>query len=273
MTAVGKVLTFLNLFCAVALLSWSASAYLNRLDWIDSTDAEKNVAEGQITKMDKEIKKLSKSIADTQTGYGERRVALEKSESDRDYRRIEFKKRLETARNDLDPANGSFREQRPQTADKPGGATFTDLEIQGPVITGPDGKKLRGLKALQEDYNREAREAVRWMNGRKVTPEEAALFDKVPGITAAELAELIAPPKEKGDILGFFTLRDLHSKFTDRVAVTNLSVEQQRVIAINLRDEARFLGDNRINWIVQLQTLERRSKQLEVRLAEFGAKP
>ena len=275
MTAVGKLFAFLNLFFAIALVSWSASAYANRLDWVDSKNEEKEVVPGQISKMDKEIKDLAKSIGSTQASYADRKVRLEAAESDRDYRRVAYKKRLDTAKDDLEP-NGSFHVQMPQDSTKSGGAAFTDLEVTGKVVVTPDGKPLRGLKALRVDYDRETKEAVRFMtgNGRKLTPAEQAQLDAVPTMTATQLAELIEPPKDRNqDILGFYTMRDLHSLFTDRVKTTNVAVEQQRVIMANLRDESRFLGDNRVNWIVQLQTLERRQSQLEKRLAEFGAAP
>jgi len=273
MTAVGKLLAFVNLFVAIALVTWSTSAYVNRSDWVDGEDANKAPVPGQISKMDAEIKKLTKSISDSQASYGDRKTKLETAEKDLDYRRAQFKKRLDTAEGDLDP-KGSFHEQVPQDSTKPGGAAFTDLEAPGKVIVTPDGKPLRGLKSLRIDYDRETKEAVRFMNGRKLTPEEQTLLAKIPSLTATEFAELIEPPKDKNlDILGFYTMRDLHSMLTDRVKTTNVAVEQQRVIMTNLRDESRFLGDNRVNWIVQLQILERRQRQLEKRLAELGAAP
>ena len=54
---------------------------------------------------------------------------------------------------------------------------------------------------------------------------------------------------------------------------TQSEVFAQKVIRLNLLDQKDYLGDARINWDEQLNTLERRRAQLSARLDEVGGAP
>lgn len=259
MTAFGKLLVFVNLFVSLGLLSWTVSAYSNRLDWVDRK-TEDGVIKGQITTLQEEITKVSKAIADSQAAYGQRSIALGQVEANRDYRKFRFQQRLAKARVGNDPT-GPFRVQLPQAANLPGGEAFTNLEQEGPVINGPDARPLRGLDALRLDFAKQSSDARRINKGDvEVTP---AQWTQIAGGDTATLDAMIP-------MMGLNDLRKLHGVLSDLVSLTEVSVGKQKDILVNLREEASFLGDKRVSWEVQLQSLERRQRQLEARLKQLG---
>ena len=61
MTGIGKLLVFLNLIAAAALLTWGLSAYANSPNWVDSKSADGTAVEGEISLLKKEIDKFAKA--------------------------------------------------------------------------------------------------------------------------------------------------------------------------------------------------------------------
>jgi hypothetical protein len=260
MTTAGKILSFLNLIVAVGLLTWGLSAYANRADWVDQK-SDAGTVKGQITLLNEEVTRLTKAINDAQTGYGAEYVALIAEEGDRDYRRNQFAFRLDVARQDKDPKGGSFRRQVPQQP--PGNPAFTNLSVQGPAVPGPDGKPLRGLRALQDEFAKEVQQAQRWITGQPVTQPQ---WNQVrQGLNQQQFDTLTGQ-------MGIADLRKLHEELSVQIKRADDAVAKQKEIRQNLKEEARFLADNQTNWVVQLQTLERRQRQLENRLQQLGAK-
>jgi hypothetical protein len=254
MTTLGKVLAFLNIVGAVGILTWAVSAHANRVDYLDRKSGTETV-KGQISQMRSEIDAISKAISESQTAYGTRMAAVTSNESYRDYRKSKFQERLAQAR------KGVFRVQLPA-----GDPVFTDLDKEGPIVLGPDNQPLRGIVNTQADLDAEVRAAEVLIRGAQPLPE--AEWQKVP--------ELIKDPQQFATLLenkGIGDLRRLHGILSDDIARTDEATQRQQVIAANLRDEARFLSDYRVNWSAELQTLERRQKQLRGRLTELGVTP
>jgi hypothetical protein len=266
MTVFGKLLVFVNLFIGVGLLSWSLSAYGNRADWLDGKDAEGKATKGQISRLNEEITTLTKGIADAQAGYAARSSALANLEANRDYRRGQFKVRLDAARAGTDPfgkQGGPVAPFREQLAYKPGvgDPTFTDLAAVGNPILGPDGQPLRGLEALTNDFAAQAREAQRLVEGQAITEEEWAKLAQ--GLSAEEFEAVAAK-------MGLTSLRRAHGILSDRVAAVTLAAQKQKEIRGNLGEEKTFLADRRIDWEVRLQALQRRERQLREELRKLG---
>ncbi len=248
MTTFGKVLAFVNLVVGLSLLAWGVSVYANRVDWVDrKTDTE--TVEGEITKLKKEIDKLARSVADADAAYADRTAALAAAEAQRDYRKAKLDARLNEAR------RGTFKVQLP-FANNP---SFVNVDQEGPPILAPDGKPLRGVDVLTKEFNDQVRQAQLHRQGdQPVQPNQWN-----------NLQALVQPNVLAN--LGIDDLRTLHGKLSDAVAAEDVAIGKQRDVLTNLRDESAYLADNRVNWAAQLQTLERRQKQLEDRLRELGA--
>ncbi|OWK36407.1 hypothetical protein [Fimbriiglobus ruber] len=265
MTGFGKLLTFLNVFVAVALLSWSVSSYTNRVDLLDSKN-ENETVEGQITIYKKEIDSLSKSIAGSQSAYGAKFRGLSDLELTRDFRRSKYNDRLYQARG----ADGAgrriqavFRVQIPAVGGA-GDAAFTDLSKDGAVILGANNKPLEGLESLRKQFQ-DTVATIRLLRfgdpARKLTDAQKRDLSKTVG-NNADYTELL-------NGLGVEDLRILHSDLSELVAANDALIGRQKTALTNLREEAAYLGSIKVNWVVQLQTLERRQAQLEARLQEF----
>jgi hypothetical protein len=247
MTSFGKVLAFVNLVVGLSLLAWGVSVYANRVDWVDrKTDTES--VEGEITKLKKEIDKLSRSIADANAAYAVRLAALTDAEARRDYRKARLDARLNEAR------RGTFKQQLPDA----GNPVFVDVNKEGPPILAPDGQPLRGVDALAKAFNDQVNQARLNCEGeQRVQPNQ---WNNLPALIQPDaLARM-----------GIEDLRTLHGKLSDEIAAVEVAANKQRDVLTNLRDESTFLADNRVNWTVQLQTLERRQKQLQDKLKELG---
>jgi len=142
MTAIGKLLVFLNLFVALALLTWAASLSANRLDWVDRK-TETETIKGQVTRLKEQLDAATKSIAQLSDNYGTMDRKLTEAELDRDQRRAEFANRLQEAR------DGTFREQ----VLLPDGIRI-DIAQKGPTVKGPGGQDLKGVQFYQDELNR-----------------------------------------------------------------------------------------------------------------------
>jgi hypothetical protein len=213
---------------------------------------------GQISKMRAEIDAAQKGISETQSAYGTRVSTIIRNEEIRDYRQSRFQQRLAQAR------KGVFRVQIP-VAGRPGDAVFTDVDKEGPIVLGPDNQPLRGIVDTQADLDAEVRTARLLLRGENPLPEPE--WQKVPEIL--DNPQLFAKLIEN---MGIGELRRVHGLISDRIARTDEATQRQQVIAANLREEARFLSNYRVNWTAELQSLERRKRQLEGRLAGLEGK-
>lgn len=149
MTAIGKLFVFINLFAAMAILTWATSITVNRLDWVDrKTDS--GVVKGQITLLKDDINVASRAITQAQTGYGVRTKRLAGIEKTRADRLEKFEARLTKAK------QGTFAEQILMVDHpNPDFRALIDLNQEGEVVRDSAGQPLRGVEALQNDLNRE----------------------------------------------------------------------------------------------------------------------
>ena len=252
MTAVAKLLVFVNVFFGVGLLAWAVAATANRVDYLDTTDGTTPV-KGKISELKAEIEKVSKAIADAQAGYNRRRSVLAGSELRRDDRRRVYAKRLDSAR------AGRFRQQL--TADRGvyGDGVFTDTTREGPDLKDADGQPLVGLKTLEDKFAAETR-AIETLEAGRV-PADEPFFDGVRAGTVS-LDTVAARQPE----LGINDLRRLHSVLSDLVKRDDTAIGKTRDVKGNLAEERAFLADRRVNVGAELQTLELRRKQLTSRI-------
>lgn len=259
-TRIGKLLVFVNLAVSAALLAWALSLYTNRVDWLDATTADGKV-EGQISLLKKEIGRLEKAVAETQAGYAGKKYALAASEERLDTRARVFERRLAQAR------NGRFKVQLTLDKGAFGEGVIYDVDREGGDILGPDNKPLRGLKTLQDEFAAEVRAIEQLQNGQGLLTEAQWMEIASGATTLAQVAELT--PK-----LGIADLRRLHTTLSELIARDESAVAKQKAIEANLKDEATYLADKRVNWVAELRTLQRRERQLLGRLeAVGGTKP
>jgi len=256
MTGIGKILVFLNLIIAAALLTWGLSAYRNSPNWLDQKSDSGNV-EGEITLLKKEIEKLSKAAAGAHEGYAAKNATLASSEAIRDYRKARLDAWMKEAE------GGSFY-SLPTLPNDPAVLDTSDAaerarKAANKAILGPDNKPLQGLDALQKLFQNE-------LDDRKLI---------VQGKVPANQQEWMNPnallaPGRMAD-LGIDDLRRLHLWLSDQQKVVDVAIDKQRAIQANLANEAAYLKDERINWIARLQTVEQRNAQLKEKLKALGA--
>lgn len=249
MMTFGKVLAFVNLVVGVSLFAWAVSVYGNRADWVDRK-SDAGAAEGQITKLKKEIDRLQKSIADADAAYGKESVALANAETRRYYRKAKLDARLQQAR------QGTFKVQKAYERDP----AYTNVEDDtGAPILDPVGKNpLRGVDALVKDFNEQVRQGELHRRGDKPVQQNEW----------ANPQALLAP--DRFPTLGIDDLRVLHGLLSDQIAALDVAANKQRDVLVNLRNEAELLTDLRVDWTTRLQSLERRQKQLEDQLRRLG---
>jgi hypothetical protein len=260
MTRLGKLLVFVNLAVSVGLMAWALSLYTNRVNWLDATTAEGKV-EGQITTLKKEIDRLTKAIAETQQGYAGRRYALAATEERLDTRDRVFKQRLEQAR------NGRFKVQLTTDKGAFGEGVMYDVTREGGDILGPDDKPLRGLKTLQDEFAAEVRAIEQLQVGQGRLPEAQWMDIAGGNVPLPQVAELT--PK-----LGIGDLRKLHGVLSDLIKRDESAVNRQVALETSLGGESDYLADKSVGAMIDLQTLQRRERQLQKRLRDAtGAAP
>lgn len=233
-TRIGKLLVFLNLLAAVALVTWAVSLTANRLDWVDRQDGERKV-EGEITRLKKEIEVASKGIAETSATFGQQDRALTAAESGtdfgregRDRRRAVFAARLKAAQ------DGRFADQV-----RLPNRVLIDVSREGNPARGPSGAPLEGVEVYQK-----------------------RLDDALRGSQAA--VQRIARLRAQFD--------ELSNGQPEGIAAANKRIVDQRAILVNLTDEQRFLASVQVNWDEELRTLQTRRKQLERRLQSLASR-
>jgi hypothetical protein len=245
MTTFGKVLAFVNLVVGVSLLAWAVSVYANRADWLDrKTDG--GAAEGEVTRLKKEIDRLQKAVADADQAYGQEMVGLANAETRRYYRKRKLDARIQQAR------QGTFKVQKAYERDP----AYTNVDDDtGAVILDPVGKNpLRGVDALVRDFNDQVRQGELHRRGDK--PVEQAEWANWPALLG----------QDRFPTLGIDDLRVLHGLLSDQIAAIDVAAAKQRDVLANLRNEAEHLTDLRVDWTTRLQSLEDRQRQLENRL-------
>jgi hypothetical protein len=261
MTALGKLLTYVNVLVAVTLMMWAVSAYANRVNYLDYKDGTES-KKGQISQLKEEIEKLQRSATEAQANYGKRASELVAIEGRRDYRYTKLQARLAEARG-TGGRQPVFRVQLP--GNTPAETAFTDVDRDGPVMLDIQNKPLRGLRVLQEELETEIREQGLQLEGQEKLNQQQK----------AQLLQLVGQPAYDQLLqnMGIAELRETHGRLSDAIADADLAAEKQRFVRLHLEDETSFLADQRVNWLVLQQTLERRQRQLEAEIRRLGGTP
>jgi hypothetical protein len=232
-TTVSKLLVFLNVFAAVAILSWALSAYLNRIDPAEAADEK-----GE--KLTDKVKRLNGELTAAQSVFGPTHSAV----SDAEIRLADIKAKI--AARDKQASTGGFYDifdtPRPGEALPPDSTGLERLRrinwsLQLPParqIKGADGTPLKGVEVVQRELEDE---------GGKITAFAGTIKDSV--AKAHTLSD---------------DIRTLNSK----------SARLARILAA-LEEETAFLADQKINWFDQTVTLNKRNAQLSTRLKDLGA--
>lgn len=257
MTAIGKLLVFVNVFLGVGLLAWGGSVYGNRVDYLDRTVDGAKVP-GKIAEAQAEITRLTKAIADAQAGYADRRTRLERAEARRDARQREFARRMTAAR------TGQVRVQLTEDGGAYGAGVMYDIRQEGPVVSGPDGQPLDGLKVLQDKFADETRRIETLIKGKAPAAPEAWQAVRSGATTLDQVAALQAD-------LGINDLRELRLVLSDLIRLDDIALGKQRAVQSSLAEEGSFLADRRVNVAAELQTLDLRRRQLADRLNRLAA--
>jgi hypothetical protein len=256
MTGIGKVLVFLNLMAAAALLTWGLSAYRTSPNWVD-VKTDTGTVEGEITLLKAEIKKYSDAVAGTHNSYAAKNANLAASEAARDFR----SRRLGVWLGDAE--KGQFF-TLPVMPNDPAVLDTSDAAERGRrdikrAILGPDNQPLKGLAALNTLFGNELRDREEILKGKvPVTP--AQWMNPAALLQPARMADM-----------GIEDLRRLHAWLSEQQKIADVAIDKQRAIQANLGNEAAYLNDERINWIARLQTVEQRNQQLKEKLKALGA--
>lgn len=251
MTAVGKLLVFLNLFVAVVLVTWATSLYANRLDWLDRKTEDGEVVKGQISTLKREIEETTRLIVASQDSYGTRDRVLATLETERFYRAAQFDARLARARTgEVKGTDGPFRTivKLGDAKAKPASPLLklfpkqvtnglVDVDSPGDSETTDKDKKLalRGTKEIQD-------ELVRQLDATKTATD---------------------------DIL---KLRTEFAAASEQIVVVGKQTDVQNEILANLLEQGKYLGSAQVNWDEELRTVLTRKRQLEARLDGLGVK-
>jgi hypothetical protein len=267
MTGFGKFLAMMNILVSITMLSWTLSAYVNRLDWVDTKNAEGANTPGQISRFKKEVDDLQKLVVDAHNQYGVQANSVATVESTRYFRSEELKRRMNEARG-IDPKTGLptesvFRVQRNEV-----GSSLTDLTAPAntlKVIQDPSDKPLRGLASLRADFDKESGiiRVIKLGKAGKLSTDEQ--LNTIADLPAAEFDAQVTG-------LGLEDLRRMHGLISDRIALADIAIVKQKEIRANLREQAVYLADKKINWLAELQALEIRSRQLQDRLKFYAGK-
>jgi hypothetical protein len=233
MTTLGKILAFVNLVIAIAMLSWSVSTYSLRPGWFDAkpeggypTDRE---AENFALLKD-EIDNLGRAAVAASTEWGAQRSRLEGLEKLRATRQKGYAERLEWARNG-NPAKDGAAFFEP-VYDSRG---FLDLTVVGDPILGDDNQPLRGVNKLGTGVDADVREVDR-------------------------LAKEVNKRRDEFKQIGTVIL-DTESRLL-----------KMGVIRDSVQAELFHLASFEVNVYETRETVVRRKRQLAGRLTELGVK-
>lgn len=237
MTAFGKVLAFLNLVVGIGLAAWSVNVYANRPPYFDPVPegVDKGNAPDTFATLKAEIDSLGKAAAGAAAAWGEGLKAVEAREKTRTYRQARFATRLKHAA-EGDPAKGGagFTELVTDPVTK-----LIDVDKVGAVVLGPPppgetaGQPLRGADRLLDTFNRDVAEIAR-----------VAMESKAQRLEERRLA--------------------------GEVQQTEVRYQKQTDIRENLLNEFAFLSAFEVFAYEDRETVIKRKKQLQDRLAVFG---
>lgn len=249
MTAIGKLLVFLNLFVSVVLISWAVSLYVNRLDWLDGKTEDGKKIPGQISRLKSEIDEETKKIVQATSSYGSREKRLAVLEMEQNYRHNFFEVQLTRARKgEVKGEDGPFKTR--------------DTLKGGPLLTLLPEKPLRSLSDVD-------------------TPGKTVTFqpDSTPGkaVPLRGTEELSNELQREMDATATAAkdIADLRKQFgtaSDEIKEATKRIEAQQVILANLVEQEKYLGSAQINWDEELNTVLRRNAQLLRRLEVLGVK-
>jgi len=237
MTFLGKLLVFLNVILATALLSWSVSLYTNRVDW--------PAVEADGKKLSEWPPLHAKDAAAYNGLYADARESVRGAE-------VQLASRVKALSDQLDLAKAGatppFFFELERVGLKPGQSPSDRFELTGDParqtrVARKDGTSvpLLGLSVLQKQLQQAA---------------DATLGTEENG-------------QESGK-KGLAAIRKQLVVLDGQVAVFNGNIERFRVAIVQREDEKRYLDDNRVNSDAQLITLQKRNDQLVDRLKAFG---
>lgn len=251
MTAVGKLLVFLNLFVAVVLVTWATSLYANRLDWLDRKTEDGEVVKGQISTLKREIEETTRLVVASQDAYGKRDGVLAALETERFYRAAQFDARLARAKTgEVKGADGPFR-----TIVKLGDAKAKKLS---PLLTLFPKQVTNGLVDVDSPGDSETTDKDKKLalRGTKDIQDEL-------------VRQLDATKTATDDILKF---RTEFAAASDQIVIVGKQTDVQNEILANLLEQGKYLGSAQVNWDEELRTVLTRKRQLEARLDGLGVK-
>jgi len=244
MNFLGKLLVFLNVILATALLSWAVSLYTNRVDWPAVEMDGKKLTEwpGQ----------YARDVAANNARYADAKDMVRAAEAQLATRRVALRDQLELARSgqfyELDRAGrvGQNVLERFELTRDP--ARLTRIAKKD-LKTGADvSVPLRGYETLQKELQAVADATVGSEEpGRESGKKGLAAIRRQLVALDTEVAGLVDPK-------------------TGTLARLTAAIAQRE-------DEKRYLEDNRVNWDAQSITLDKRNSQLLDRLKVFGVTP
>lgn len=234
MTTLGKILVFVNLVVAVAILSWSTTLYAARPGWFDPKP--EGVSPGHepqsFAQLKEDIDTLGRAAVAAGREWGVQRNRLEAAEKQRADRLKGYAERLQWAREGRDPKDPNSPGFFAPVYDSRG---LLDLSKVGEPILGDDNRPLRGVNKL----------------GAGV---------------AADVAEIVRQNKEA------VRLREEFGALAKTIADTETRLLKMGVIRDAVQAELFHLGTFEVNVYETRETVLRRKRQLAGRLAELGAK-
>jgi hypothetical protein len=235
MTTLGKILAFVNLVIAMAMLSWSVSTYSLRPGWFNPKPEGGGYPTGRevenFAQLKDEIDNLGRAAVAASTEWGAQRTRLEGLETLRANRQKGYAERLEWARNGKPDHKDGAAFFEP-VYDSRG---MLDLSVVGDPILGDDNRPLRGVNKLGTTVAADAREVVR---------------------LSQEISKL----------------RDQFKTIGTQILDTESRLLRMGVIRDSVQAELFHLASFEVNVYETRETVVRRKKQLTARLAELGVK-
>ena len=233
MTSLGKILAFVNLVIAMAMLSWSVSIYSLRPGWFDAKP-EGGYPVGREAEnfalLKDEIDNLGRAAIAASNEWGAQRTRLEGLEKLRATRQKGYAERLEWARNG-NPAKEGAAFFEP-VYDSRG---LLDLTVLGEPILGDDNKPLQGV-------------------------------NKLGATTAADVREVVRLSQEN------VKNRDRFKEIGTQILDTESRLLKMGVIRESVQAELFHLASFEVNVYETRETVVRRKRQLSGSLAELGVK-
>jgi len=234
MTLLGKILAFVNLLIAVAMLSWSVTLYATRPGWLDPKP-EGGYPVGKEAQnfalLKDEIDSLGRTAIAASTEWGGQRARLEGLEKQRADRSKGYAQRIAWARDGRDPKDPNSPGFFEPVYDARTG--LLDLNTVGDPILGPDNKPLRGV-------------------------------NKLGSTTAADVREVIRLSKE------ITKLRDEFKTLGGNILATESRLLKMGVIRDAVQAELFHLATFEVNVYETRETVLRRKRQLTEHLADLG---